>query len=776
MKKKLAILLAAVMVAAMVPVSAFATSTNYLSGNAVTVKSTAVLNSSDAATLIIEDNKGNIYDYVQSNDLIFELNLTNAKWNKTVAGAVTTIFDEACVDVGGVLLSAAASVAAVPPTSEATNITDTSALIKIDAAEFAAGGAFVAGFAASGDKITIELPVEMTAAGEATVTINPVGTCPIAGGTYTFAIGASGATTTTIEKSITISESANEAIKAISILETAPGTLENGEKITLKLSKNFKFVNTNTGTGAAGDIVLAESYGTAAITTYAIVSDNEITINVTNGATPTLSKVVISNILIEGTSKASDGDVAEITLSGAGMTKQTLEVGTFGEYGYSFAVEDKDLPVLYSGSWDDNETLKVTFKETVADSWSHSRKTTFTFPTGVKVVAVDVKSPKNVTLASEDITAPSVTPDFIIDENKVTLTNPTTGAVTTKAEFGLVFTVSVSPEFTGDITCTIGGSALDEDTEVIVATAAMPFTVEVVTNEVNIDYRNVEVGDIIIKEAYEGALESGKTLMLSAENMSFEKGFTWEVTEGDLDIDDITIGTGANAGVITIDIDSESAKTPGTIVISDLSLYLDRSLPAGDYNLSVVNSDTAYDISTTFATPASDDAFFKNYDAGKDDPGFDIDEVVVADAYVKVVTAGRDQDDSTFTTQITVPIGAYEIKAGTKTVALDTPAYINEAGYTMMPLRGVVEALSGSAIISWDDATKTATILFGTRVISMTIGTKSMIINGTAIAMTSAPVIVNSRTFLPLRDLGYALGLSDNKIAWDDTTKTATLN
>ena len=51
-----------------------------------------------------------------------------------------------------------------------------------------------------------------------------------------------------------------------------------------------------------------------------------------------------------------------------------------------------------------------------------------------------------------------------------------------------------------------------------------------------------------------------------------------------------------------------------------------------------------------------------------------------------------------------------------------------------------------------------------------------MSINGTNVAMTTAPVIVNERIFIPLRDLGVALGLNDDKIHWDDATKTATLN
>lgn len=112
--------------------------------------------------------------------------------------------------------------------------------------------------------------------------------------------------------------------------------------------------------------------------------------------------------------------------------------------------------------------------------------------------------------------------------------------------------------------------------------------------------------------------------------------------------------------------------------------------------------------------------------------------------------------------------------AGSTEIALDVPAYISN-GYTMLPVRAVTEALSGSAIVIWDDATKTVTITFGQRV-SMTVGSKQMMINGVSVAMQAACEITDSRAFIPLRDLGYALGLNDSKINWDDSTKTATLN
>ena len=151
------------------------------------------------------------------------------------------------------------------------------------------------------------------------------------------------------------------------------------------------------------------------------------------------------------------------------------------------------------------------------------------------------------------------------------------------------------------------------------------------------------------------------------------------------------------------------------------------------------------------------------------------DCVTVKEAFVNVITAGRDQDDASFTKKVVVPVGAMEIVAGEDVVALDVPAYINAAGYTMLPVRAVAVALGiNTNNVIWDQATKTVTILYGQRIITMTVGQKVINVNGSAIPASAAVEVVNGRTFLGLRDLATALGVVD--ITWDAATQTATLN
>ena len=165
-------------------------------------------------------------------------------------------------------------------------------------------------------------------------------------------------------------------------------------------------------------------------------------------------------------------------------------------------------------------------------------------------------------------------------------------------------------------------------------------------------------------------------------------------------------------------------------------------------------------------------------DADKDEYGYDKNgvfkykEVVCNDKYVEVVTSGRDNDDSTTNRKIVITIGATTMAVGTETITLDTPAYINAENYTELPLRAVSEAFG--ATVGWDDPSNTVTIMMGQRIVSMTIGSKTMYINGTPVQMNTAPEITNERTFVPVRDLANALGIS--KIDWNEASQTVTLN
>lgn len=694
MKRKLALLLAAVMVAAMVPVSAFALTQSYISG-AVKVEKDTILDDVIAPVLTIEDK----YHHLEnaSTPQQFYLTLEGAEWD-TVGEMEGASYTEMSATVLSVL---------------------------------PAGGDIV--FSLEGVKVTGD---------EAKITIS--GNNLITADAFTFAYTAGKGAEAKIAGKVSVPvEGGAVAIKDILVTEAVAGTLKAGKDITLRLYGNYEY-NTRANVTVTGDNNMAAQHAVA-------IAKDEIKITLGGSATDSAAMLVISGIEVVPTRDTEAGEVAEIYIKGAGVNGTSLEVAEGVDYGVTFTVEDKKLPVFYSGRAyaADDYTLVATIKETAPDSWWTDRRTTLVFPEGIEVVDVVATKEKNVTFDG-----------FTVDKNEVDLLVTKTGGA---AELKVKFLVSVAPDFAGDITCQLTGPAVPDDMEVTVAEAQYPVTFEVEVKDVSIDYRHVALGDIVIKEAFAGALKVGKTIGLSTDHIDLEKGVKITVEEGDLKLE---ADKPAVTGDLKFQVKKASYKTPAVIRISNVEAMLWRDIPAGEYPLTLVYTGTT-------------DAYFMNYVAD-DTPNvqgkFDTDEIELAAAYVNVITAGRDQDDSSFTTQIKVTVGADTMVVGQGTIALDVPAYIAN-GYTMLPVRAVADALSANAAtVLWNGETQTVTIAFGARIISMTIGSKVMNINGVEIGMNAAPELVNNRTFLPLRDLGYALGLTDADIAWDDATKTATLN
>lgn len=743
MKKFISLALAAAMTLSLVPVSAFASTDNRIS-NVVTVEKDDVL--TDAPQVVIMNDKGDI----KAEKFSFELVLDGAEWDDVDE---VEIYEADSSNKITNVTDASKDLTTAEGDSKATveKLSSTRALVTIDAAGGAAAkdGGFK--ITLNGAKITGE---------KATVTIDPRQST-VSADTFTFAKSVDGGTVATIDD--TTDFTGITEIKPILLEEVTAGTIDDNDEITLKLNSGFKFTNAGTVSVISGDLDLGSK-------TYEIVSDDNRTIKLKLGSDVTESKKA-SILKFEGIKidedGASEGKVAEITVNGTNVDKTTLEVGTYVDYNVSVSAEDKDLPTIYSGvavDDDNNETLKLTVKEGVSDSWFlDSRKTTFTFPEGVKVKAVNVDSDTEK-IADES----SLEDKFTIDGNEVTFSGAKKTASTDKAKLVVSFDVIVAPDFTGDIKCTVGGAAVAEDTEVTLAKAVAPVTVEAEKTSVAIDYRNVPVGDITVKEAEAGLWGKGQTITLNVESMAFEKGMTAEVVEGDGEIKKLDV----SGGTIKITVDSESSKTPMAIKLSNASLYLGRSLPAGDYALNLV-----YDKdSVMFETYNEKDG---NKPSVTGEFGFDVDEVEVLKDYVTVATAGRDQG-TTFTTNVVVTIDSTTMLVDGKEVTLDVPAYLSAEGWTMLPVRAVTESLasaSNSEPVDWIAGNPgTIMIYYGDKTVSMTLGSTTMYINGTPVPMSTAPVIVNDRAFLPMRDLGRALGLSDSQIAWDATARTATFN
>ena len=551
-----------------------------------------------------------------------------------------------------------------------------------------------------------------------------------------------------------------DTIKDITINGLVNDAIDGSKTITLKLSGNFEYVV---------DSITEDAFTFLNSKATVDIDENEtdkdtIKFTINKLEKDQLTKLTISGLKIKTTKKCNAGDKATITVSSKSFDSVKLEAARMVEEAVTYTVEDKEVPTIWAGknyakdSADDTNTLEVAIEENTGDILNTSRKATFTFPEGIEVVDAEFDGVKQGTFKYE------------IDENVVTIWNYGEKAESDETDMQVKFLLNAAPTFSGDVKVTLGGEF--DDVELKVATVKAPYTVEAKTTEVLIDYRYVPVNEIVITEAEEGLLEEGDVIYLEVEKMDFEDAGSYEVTTGDIDVD-VEINDGKTSKQLEVEVKDESTEA-STITISGLELYLDRTLPVGGYALKNVMADNIlWENSTETKGEDNDKAYDYVPEANQASNGlFKYKAVTCNDKYVEVVTSGRDNDDSTTNRKIVITIGATTMAVGTQTITLDTPAYINAENYTELPLRAVSEAFG--ATVGWDDASRTVTVMMGQRIVSMTIGSKTMYINGTPVQMNTAPEITNERTFVPVRDLANALGIS--KIDWNEASQTVTLN
>ena len=529
--------------------------------------------------------------------------------------------------------------------------------------------------------------------------------------------------------------------------------------------------------------------------------DDEITIKV--------SELVKKNLVTEVDTWKITGLEVEAVSAKAGATG-TVKVGLTGsdsvsveaikvvDYTVVMSVdEDEDVPVIYSGVDVDNtgitddsdhESLEVTIKESFAGAWNNSKDFTLSVPEGVYVVGVENATAENMGGDAEGkekawFEAAYDEGDYVdltFKRRTWDETEPNNSDNDDPIELTFTLKLVADPNFEGDVVLKLTGDAVDEQ-KVTIAKFVKPFVVEAQQNDMQIDYRNTEIPtSVVIKEAEAGLWDKGTTFEMSLDKIEFDdEGKIAVDDKSGLEIKDDEIKE--KDGVLSFTIDSRSDDEPAVVTISGMQLYMQRSLPAGAYDLDVYSS-------KMLGAKATDkNNAVKGYLSQSIlKPEAEKENTVIADinddfysttakaGFVNIVTAGREDTDS-FTTKVVVPVGEKYLISGENKVEIDAPAYINADGYTMLPLRAVSVALGiNSNNVLWDQATRTATIMYGSKIISMTYGQKVVYVNAAPIPASTSVEITNDRMFLGLRDLGNALGVTD--ITWDAATKTATLN
>ena len=189
-------------------------------------------------------------------------------------------------------------------------------------------------------------------------------------------------------------------------------------------------------------------------------------------------------------------------------------------------------------------------------------------------------------------------------------------------------------------------------------------------------------------------------------------------------------------------------------------------------------------------TPAKAEAGEKVTIKATPDSGYQLDKVTVKDKdnsnvkltkvndneYTFTMPKGKVSVDATFVQKdaaddnsVAEKSKVIKLQIGSRIVNVDNEAVIYDAApvirndRTLVPIRIVTETLGGK--VDWNGATKEVTLNIDGKEIKMTVG-KTLEKYGVA------PVIIDGRTFVPVRFVADELGAT---VAWDDATKTVTI-
>lgn len=122
-------------------------------------------------------------------------------------------------------------------------------------------------------------------------------------------------------------------------------------------------------------------------------------------------------------------------------------------------------------------------------------------------------------------------------------------------------------------------------------------------------------------------------------------------------------------------------------------------------------------------------------------------------------------------TAFTASAATINLKIDGKAVASDVAPILDENNRTLVPLRVISEALG--ADVSWDQASKKATIKTAAHTVVFTIDSKSFTVDGATKTLDGPAQLTNSRTLVPIRAFSEAIGA---KVNYTASTQTATVD
>lgn len=101
-----------------------------------------------------------------------------------------------------------------------------------------------------------------------------------------------------------------------------------------------------------------------------------------------------------------------------------------------------------------------------------------------------------------------------------------------------------------------------------------------------------------------------------------------------------------------------------------------------------------------------------------------------------------------------------KVSVNGKAVEFDAKPFIDSNNRTLVPIRAVSEMLN--AKVNWNGRTQTVTISQDGKIVQIVIGSDTMTVDGKAVKMDTKAIISEERTYIPIRFVAEALGLTVN--------------
>ncbi|WP_123931101.1 copper amine oxidase N-terminal domain-containing protein [Thermodesulfitimonas autotrophica] len=410
---------------------------------------------------------------------------------------------------------------------------------------------------------------------------------------------------------------------------------------------------------------------------------------------------------------APTGDVTvTITSSSTKVKTATLVIGNVGAPTVTLSTKDtvtEDLLLAKNGQLVDEVTVKAN------GSIAKDKSIVIAAPAGVKFNGTP----------SCSVAGSTVTP---FDDNKkvwIILGNAADEIKITDIKVDVDETAAL-----GDLKLSFSGDA-GATGDVVVGKIVAPATATATAVEVVSGTNAQAAGDITVTETKPASMASANIKLTLPSGVKFSDEFKYKINNGD-------------------EQTTSNAKGQN---------YAEINLSLGGAVDTIKFYGIKYDVDSTFKgdveVALSGAALSANY-SGK---------TILRVVNAKAVSATK--RDSSFV------IGSTTYKVNGVEKTMDVAPYIKD-GRTYMPVRfAALAAGVDESNIIWDGVKKTVTLIKGDRVVQMTIGSKTMLINGIAVTMDAAPEISSGRTMLPFRYVGQALGAT---VGWDEASKTVTMN